>query len=215
MPKPKTPGKMDLPTFYKRVESDKALVKTLRGVDQQLCASYGDVLTRLFREIVAQEHRNVAQFRALKDAYSVAAHGAMRLLDQKGITAAVSRVAPLLLQVSFKDSAAMLTYEAASFHRMGVPYSKITPFWAFLDRNKASFIRRTQTRRFSFESLVNPAVASFGKERGGEAWEHLSPGFWRRMVGFAVAVVNLTAEIPTVGLSTVSVIAGGIGVAAG
>jgi hypothetical protein len=206
---------MDLATFYQHAEADHALVQCLRSLDQGLVGAYGATLTTLFREIVAQEHKDPKQFEALKQAYAATARGAMRYLDDKGVTAHVARHAPELKDVSFAHSAPLLAYEAACLFRLGVPHDKIKPFWTWLDHHKAATAQMMSKPDFRLEPLVDPVVSSFGKETGGEPWEHLSPGFWRRMGGFALAVANLVAEIPTAGLATVSVVVGAAGVAAG
>jgi hypothetical protein len=206
---------MDMLSFYRLVEADQALVQTLQSVDGGLCATYGDVLTKLFREIVIQEHRNPRQFEALKHAFAATARGAVGYLDHIGVTAAVGQVAPLLQDVSFADSTAFLAYEAACLYRLGVPHAKIAPFWAYLDHHKSAILPRMAQPGFALQALVDPAVSGFGHEKGGEPWQHLSPGWWTTLGGAILVVVNLAAEAPSFGLATASVVAGVVGVGAG
>jgi len=206
---------MDFLTYCKKVETKTGVCPILHKVDHDLCDSYARSMVILFREIVAQEHKNPAQFQALKAAYGAVAQGAMKYLDKAGVTAAVAQVAPMLLQVSFVESARVLAYESSFIHSMGVPYDKIRPYWSFVDRNKAAVIRRMVEPGFTLESIVSPAVAAFGTEQGGADWEHLSPGFWRRMVGLGLVVTNLVATLPTCGVAAASVVVGTVGVAAG
>ncbi len=203
---------MDLLHFYNLVESDHAAVEVLQKLDQQLIGTYSETLTRLFREVIAQEHRNPRQFEALKTAYAAAARGAMRYLDDSDVTSTVAKFAPHLLHVSFAQSAALLTYESAYLFRLGVPHSKIAPFWTWVDARKADFIKHMERPDFKMELLVDPAVASFGKETGGEEWKHLSPGFWMKLACVGLAAANVLAEVPTAGLATASVFAAGVGV---
>jgi hypothetical protein len=206
---------MDLLAFCRKVDSNEGACKVLRSVDTRLCESYASVMLDLFREIVRQEHINAAQFLALKQAYGEVARGAMRYLDSCGATAVIAEQAQPLAQVSYADSACVLAYEATYLHNMGVPYEKIVPFWRFVDEHKGKLLERMRKPGFALEALVDPAVKSFGTEKGGAEWEHLSPGFWRRMAGFGLAVVNCVATVPTAGIAVASVIAGAAGVAAG
>lgn len=210
-----TTTKLDLITFCRKVDADRRICKVLHAVDTRLCESYSDAMVVLFRELVAQEHKNPAQFAALKQAYGGVARGAMRYLDAAGVTAAVADAAGPLEGVSYVESAGVLAYESTYLHRMGVPYEKITPYWKFVDQHKGEVIRHLREPGFRLESLVDPAIESFGTEKGGAEWEHLSPGFWRRMAGFGLGVVNCVATIPTAGLAVASVLAGAAGVAAG
>ncbi len=168
----------------------------------------------LFKELTIQAHKNPAQFQALKEAYGCVARGAMRYLDPSGITAAIASVAPILETFSFAENAPALAFETMLIHEMGILFEKIAPFWDFVDRNMTKFIKQMCKPCFSLESLVDPAVASFGTEVGGEEWEHLSPEFWRKFVGFVIGVNNVTAAVPTCGVAVASVVVGGIAVAA-
>ncbi len=210
-----TSKQMDLPAFCRQVEADQRACKVLHAVDTRLCESYASVMLDLFRETIRQEHRNPAQFLALRDAYGGVARGAMRYLDTAGVTAVVAQAAQPLADVSFADNACVLAYEATYLHNLGVPYAKIAPFWRFVDEHKRDLLAQMRQPGFTLEALVDPAVKSFGTETGGADWEHLSPGFWRRMAGFGLAVVNCVATVPTAGLAVASVLAGAAGVAAG
>ena len=206
---------MDLVAFCKQVEGDRRACKVLRALDTRLCESYASVMLDLFREVVRQEHKDAAQFQALKDAYAGVARGAMRYLDASGATAAIAQAAQALEHVSYADNACVLAYEVAYLHNMGVPHEKIAPFWDFVDEHKGEVIAMMREPGFRLESLVDHAVGSFGTEKNGEKWEHLSPGLWRRMAGFGLAIVNCVATVPTVGIAVASVLAGAVGVAAG
>ena len=205
---------MDMQTFYQHADADTGLVSTLRGLDQALCASYVSALSALFKQIIAQEHRDKQQFEALKQAYAATARGAMSYLDDSGVTAAVGRVAPLLRDVSFKQNEAMLAYEAACLFRLGIPHDKIRPYWEWLDHHKAPVLTALAQPGFLIAPTIDAAVLGFGHEVGGAAWEHLSPGWWRRLAGAALIVANCVAEIPTAGLATASVVVGVVGIAA-
>ncbi len=205
----------DIIKLNRMIEASGDVCPVLVATDKNLCQTYADVMVRLFNELTVQEHKNPSQFDALKEAYRCTAHGAMKYLDDSGVTAAVSSVAPLFENFSFAENASALAFEATFIHKMGVPYEKITPFWSYVDHNKSEFIKQISKPGFTLECLVDPAVSDYGTEVGGEKWEHLSPGFWRRMVGFAIGVVNVTAAVPTCGVAVASVIVGGIGVAAG
>lgn len=206
---------MDIVEFTDLVKRERNVCPVLAATDYQLCETYAEVMVRLFREIISQEHKDQSQFQALKDAYECTARGAMRYLDNAGVTAAVASVAPLLERFSFEQNAPAMAFEATFIHRMGVPFAKISPFWRFVDLHKSAVIKRLCKPGFKLESLVKPAIRKFGTEKGGEDWEHLSPGFWRRMVGFGIAVVDMTTAVPTCGIAVASVVVGGIGVAAG
>ena len=206
---------MDIIRLERMVEAHGEVCPVLAAADQQLCASYADTLVLLFRELTVQEHKNPAQFQALKHAYGCVAHGAMRYLDESGITQAVGAVAPLLSGFSFQANAPALAFESMFLNRMGIPFEKIKPFWAYVDQRKDAFIHRMCAPGFTLESLVDAAVTEYGTETGGEPWEHLSPGFWRRMAGFAIGVANATAAVPTCGLAVASIVVGAVGVAAG
>lgn len=206
---------MDLVAFCKKVEANQRVCKVLHAVDTHLCESYASVMLDLFRETIRQERKNDSQFQSLKQAYGGVARSAMRYLDASGVTAAIAEAAAPLVDVSYVHNACVLAYEVSYLHNMGVPYEKIAPFWRFVDEHKADVIGLMREPGFTLESLVEPAVQSFGTEKHGEEWEHLSPGLWRRMAGFGLAIVNCVATVPTAGIAVASVLAGAAGVAAG
>lgn len=206
---------IDLVAFCRKVEANPRVCKVLHAVDTQLCESYASVMLDLFRETIRQEARNSSQFQALKQAYGGVASAAMRYLDTAGITAAVAEAAAPLVDVSYADNACVLAYEVSYLHNLGVPYEKIAPFWSFVDQHKGEVIGLMREPGFTLESLVAQAVESFGTETDGEQWEHLSPGLWRRLAGFGLAIVNCVATVPTAGIAVASLIAGAAGVAAG
>jgi hypothetical protein len=204
---------MDMPTFYKHAEADKALVQSLKSLDPALVDAYVSTLTSLFRQVVAQEHKNPKQFEALKQAFAATAKAAMRHLDDSGVTGHVARHAHELAGVSFAQSAPMLGYEAACLYRLGVPHDKVARLWPWLDQIKAAAVPVISAPGFRLEPLVDATVASFGHETGGEPWMHLSPGFWMHMSGYVLGIANCVLEVPTAGLATASIITGAIAVA--
>jgi len=206
---------LSLIEITRMIGANREVCGVIEAVDRQLCQSYTDTALLLFRELTAQEHKNRNQFEALREAYISVGEAAMAYLDSAGVTSAVASVAPIYQNFSFVENAPILLNETFFLLRMGIPLQKINPFWLFVDEHKAETIRKMCEPEFTLKATVRPALHKYGEETGGAEWEHLSPGFWRRAIGWGITVANLTAAVPTCGIAVASVIVGGVGVLAG
>ena len=211
---------MTLHELHNKVSKNKDLTTALGRVDPAVIDYYTHVLKLTFPHVFKAEHEpDPNRFQLLKAIYFRTAAAAMNYLDVTGVTAAIGKSVADLKNFSYRKNIPNLAFDHDFLVRhLGVPESKVLKFWEAVDIRKTVAIRLMQQPGFKLESLVAGAEQTFDST-GGPDWEHLSPGFWTRMAGFALGCANVGLAVGSVGIGTpvavASVAAGAAAVAAG
>lgn len=187
---------MDLQDVICAVEKNEALPCALERVDADSVAAAAEATIALYRQVKAGEVRNdETGYKHFKAVMFETARGAMRQIDESGVTSALKASYPALEGFSLsKNNGLLLLDEWVLRYQFGMPRQNISKWWAHIDAHKSEILAQLCASDATMTSMLAYAERTFDLEDGPE-WHYNSKSKVVKVAGAVLAAVNVAGAL--------------------
>ena len=188
----------------------------LQKLDRELVIEASLTLEKGMKYMVSVEDPEPDILELVKQQMKYTGLSLFKHLDESGFTGLFCQVAPLFEDFSFGEGSYLLLDDIQLFKDLGFPPNLWKAYCAYIDEHKQKYFLKMKEGNPGFKFVDLAPIVKAKMELKNDPIRRQSPFNWSCAIATGLGVitvgVNLTAAVPTVGVSVASVIGGAVGI---